>query len=61
MDEYHAEELVSVLKQIKDELKDLNDNIRYVASKVEDTYHNYENVERKLSSIAGHLETISYK
>lgn len=61
MDNYFSEELINVLKEIKNELKDLNSNVRYVAGKVEDTYKNYETIEKRLGRIAGHLEEISYK
>jgi hypothetical protein len=49
------------LIQIKDELKDLNRNVRYVASKIDDTYKNYEVIETKLGNIAGIMEETMYK
>jgi hypothetical protein len=61
MEEYHADQLIEVLIQIKDELKDLNSNVRYVATNINDTYKNYENIERKLGRIAGIMEETMYK
>ncbi|MGD6943147.1 hypothetical protein ACQCT6_14105 [Cytobacillus gottheilii] len=61
MNEYQVSELIEVLKDIKDELKDLNSNVLYVANNINDTYKNYETIERRLGAISGHLEMISYK
>lgn len=60
LEDYNLGELIEVLRGIKDELKDLNSNVRYVADNINDTYKNFRTLEKKLGRIAGIMEETMY-